>query len=106
MLQVNQLPNGIDAVDKDICDKVIICEKTWRPYKILATEFAFYKQYGLPLPSTHYKERDTKRCEKLPTRFLTLHTCDNCSKEGISEYRKEHKYKVYCEACYKREVYG
>lgn len=105
ILQVSDLPDDIDTAQKDICDKVIICEKTWRPYKILQMELDFYKQYGLPLPTTHYEYRDNKRCEQLPPRFLELWSCDKCGKENIREFRKNPKFKIYCEQCYNKEIY-
>jgi hypothetical protein len=35
-----------------------------------------------------------------------LRTCDNCWKEMLTVYAPSYPWKVYCEACYQKEVYG
>ncbi len=106
LVQAKDLPDNIDDVDVSILDKVIICEKTWRPFKIMKLELEFYKQYGLPLPTTHYEYRDEQRYDtSIPKRLLEFCLCDKCGKETLSELRKGHTYKVYCEGCYAKEIY-
>jgi len=36
---------------------------------------------------------------------LHLRTCDKCGVETLSVYPQNSEFKVYCEACYNKEVY-
>lgn len=105
LIQAKDLPDNIDDVDESILEKVIICEKTGRPFRIMKLELEFYRQYGLPIPTVHYEYRDEQRYTIIPTRLLELRACDKCGKDTLSELRKEHTYKVYCAQCYTKEIY-
>lgn len=48
---------------------------------------------------------DAERLNKKPKRELHLRTCDKCATEMISVYPQNADFKVYCEACYNKEVY-
>jgi len=105
-IAVWQLPDNIKDVGEDILDKIILCEKTWRPFRLQKGEYEFYKKYLLPIPRVHPDVRFQERFEERPERNLYLRTCDKCWIEMLSVYSKESKFKVYCESCYNKEMYG
>jgi hypothetical protein len=41
-----------------------------------------------------------------PKRELHLRSCDHCHIEMLSVYDKNNEWKVCCESCYKKEVFG
>jgi formylmethanofuran dehydrogenase subunit E len=61
---------------------------------------------SLPLPKLHPDIRHEKRMKQRPWRTLYLRTCNKCGKEMVSVYSVEDTRKVYCEECYRQEVYG
>jgi hypothetical protein len=44
--------------------------------------------------------------QQRPWRTLYLRTCDKCRKEIVSIYPSDDTRMVYCEECYRQEVYG
>lgn len=94
------LPDSIEEVQDDVLEKIIICERSGRGFKIQKGELAFYKNQKLPLPHLHPEERHQDRMKQRNPRKLWDRKCDKCQadiKTTISEDRKE---KVYCEKCY------
>lgn len=107
VMHAQDIPDDINDVDERILDKVIICEQTGRPFKLTRLEFDFYKTYELPIPTRHYEQRELDRHENIiPDRYLDTCICDKCGKETLCEHRPDRSYKVYCEVCYKKEIYG
>jgi hypothetical protein len=92
--------------DDSILKKVIICKESQRPFTIQKLELAFYRKMDLPLPKFHPDIRHEKRMKQRPWRTLYLRTCDKCGKEMVSIYPVEDTRSVYCEACYRQEIYG
>lgn len=99
------LPDISNAWD-DILNKVIVCEVSGRPFKLQKKELEFYRKHNLPIPRKHYDIRHEERLAKVPKRDLILRNCDKCGVEMISIYPQNSKYKVYCELCYNKEIYG
>ena len=100
------LPDSIEEVWDDILQKAVICEKTWRPFRIVKPELEFYRKHWLPLPRKHPDVRYSERIQKTPNKQLYLRHCDKCWKEMLSVYDEKYPGKVYCEACYNKEIYG
>jgi len=71
-IAVWQLPDNIKDVGEDILDKIILCEKTWRPFRLQKGEYEFYKKYLLPIPRVHPDVRFQERFEERPERNLYL----------------------------------
>jgi len=55
---------NIDEIDNTILEKVIICNKSKRPYRIIKKELEFYKKYSIALPDFHYEIRHNNRIGK------------------------------------------
>lgn len=105
-IKVNEVPDNIDDVQQDILNKVVLCEVTGRPFRIMKLELDFHKQYGLALPTRYPEYRDEQRFTILPSRFLDLVTCQKCWKETICEYKSIYEYKIRCEECYNKEMFS
>jgi hypothetical protein len=92
--------------DPEIINKILVCEVSWRPYKIQKAELEFYRTHHLPLPSNHSDIRHEERMKLKPNKELFLRNCHNCYQEIISVYPQDYDGKVYCESCYQKEVFG
>ena len=104
-IQANDLPKSIQEVDKDILQKAIICEVSWKPFRIIKPELEFYKKHNLPLPRKHPDVRHQERLEKRPWRELYLRTCDKTWEEILSVYPEWVPFKVYSSEAYEKEIY-
>ena len=104
ILKGDQIPDDIKDVKNDILQKVFICEVTGKPFILTKSELEFYRKKDLPLPTKHPYQRLIERF-KMKTPFrLWKYPCSKCGKEMYTSYAPEKKLKVYCEACYLREV--
>ncbi|MEI8091610.1 MAG: hypothetical protein WCG98_05275 [bacterium] len=99
------IPENIDDVQDSILQKVIICETSGRPFKIISAELVFYRNHGLPVPRQHPDMRYQERLSLRPPRTLYVRTCDHCSRGTLSVYPQNTTFKVYCESCYNKEIY-
>jgi len=102
----DKIPTDIRTVSDDILKNIFVCEVSWRPFRIIKQELDFYRKHNLPLPRKHPDIRHEERMRVRPIRWFHLRNCDNCGKEMISVYPKNYEWKVYCESCYKKEIYG
>lgn len=59
----DQLPKTIDEVDDSILQTAIVCEVTWKLYRIQSKELAFYRKYAIPVPRKHPDQRHLERLE-------------------------------------------
>ena len=84
---------------------VLICETTWRQFKLIKPELAFYIQNQVPLPSTCPDARHLERMSRRNKRSLHDRTCDKCWVEVHSTYEQSREEKVYCENCYEKVIY-
>lgn len=60
-----ELPNSISNISDDILNKILICKKSKRPYRITKEEFNFYKKHSIPIPRLHPDVRYKKRFKKV-----------------------------------------
>ncbi len=92
--------------DEDILKSIFICEVSKRPFRIIKQELDFYHKHNLPLPTKHPDIRYQERMNLRPKRDIHLRTCDTCQTEILSVYSWEFTWKVFCEACYNKEIYN
>ncbi|MEI6280662.1 MAG: hypothetical protein WCP17_01540, partial [bacterium] len=104
----------IKDVDESIINKVISCEhegkcndQCTKAFKVIEAEFAFYKNYKIPIPKLcpscrHYIRFNQKNPLKLWHRKCMKEGCEN---EFETSYAPERPEIVYCEKCYQAEVY-
>ncbi|MEK7218833.1 MAG: hypothetical protein AAB728_05210, partial [Patescibacteria group bacterium] len=99
------IPADIKDVKDDIIEKILLCERTGKPFKIIPQELALYRQHNLPLPRMCFDERHLERIRRRNPRQLWKRQCQKCGKEIQTTYAPERPEIVYCESCYLNEVY-
>lgn len=105
ILNTDQLPQTIEEVSDDILNKAIKCEISSRPFKIIASELAFLKRIGMPLPTVHPSVRMEKRWIFSPVVYKNKTNCNKCNKEIRTIFDSKEEFILYCESCYQKEVY-
>ena len=104
-IQGKDLPTTIAEVEDDIIHKVIVCEESGKPYRIVQQELDFYRKHNIPLPTKHQDIRQAEVLKKrLPRWFHIIH-CDKCKQETLSVYPQNSWLNVWCETCYNKEIY-
>ncbi len=89
----------------DLTKKVLICQKSKRPYRIIEDELDFYQKMNIGIPKLHPDERHYNRIARKPDKDLHLKTCNNCGEEHLSVYPQDTKLTIYCKKCYDKEIY-
>ena len=105
-LPANTLPDTAQEATDDLINKVIVCEQTGRPFRILKMELEFYKAVGLPLPRLHQDIRHNQRFHSRPGRELFVRKCDKTGDKILSIYPSNAPFKVYKEDVFNQEIYG
>jgi len=120
-IKSEDLPDNVKYTDETIVGKVIECahkgecnEQCSTAFKIIPSEFDFYKKMNLPLPRfcpncRHYQRLRQRNPFKLWHRQCMCdknhpqHT-DRCSNEFETSYSPDREEIIYCESCYSSEV--
>jgi len=105
VIKGDEISIDIKKVGDDILKMIFVCEISEKPFRIIKPELEFYRKHNLPLPRKHPDIRHEERMKLRPKRELHLRNCDKCGIEIISVYPKDFEWKVYCEKCYKKEMY-
>lgn len=104
-IDAKQLPDSSDDIPDDILNWAILCEVTGKPFKIQPLELKLYRQIGLPIPRRSPDQRHMDRFAlRNPRRFFER-SCDKCRKKITTTWDPKGPQKIYCEECYKKEVY-
>ncbi len=99
------LLDNANNVPDDMLNWAIECEITKKPFRITKQELEFYRKHNLPIPRRHPDQRHKDRMQLRNPRKLWERKCDKCQ-EGIqTTYAPERPEIVYCEECYRKEVY-
>lgn len=93
-------PDRVDEVDESICEQILICEGSGKPFRIIPQELKFYKAQGIAVPRRSPAQRHKDRDALRNPRKLWGRQCANCQKEIITSYSPERPETVYCESCY------
>ena len=64
--------------DDALVNKIIICEVSGKPFRIIKQELEFYRSQNLPLPTRHREVRYDDRMSQRPGRIMHLRDCDKC----------------------------
>jgi len=99
-----EIPEIGDATE-DLCKKILICEETGKPYKVIPQELSFYKKMKLPIPRRCPDVRHKDRMKLRNPRKLWDRKCDKCGKIVKSSYAPDRAEIVYCEECYLKQAY-
>jgi hypothetical protein len=99
------ISDHIKDVDDNITKEILKCIECERNYKIIGQELLFYRKMILPIPRKCFFCRHRDRIKRRgPYKFFNR-DCDNCGKETYTNLTKEVAPIMYCEECFKKEVY-
>ncbi|MFA5358468.1 MAG: hypothetical protein WC310_01445 [Patescibacteria group bacterium] len=114
-IQPQDLPSNIVDVDDKILEQVLKCSTTGVNYRIIKEELAFYRRFGLPLPRKSPNQRHLERLHKRSPMSLYHRQCmcestehghdGKCPVEFETTYAPDRLELVYCEECYRKEIY-
>ncbi len=99
------IPDKITDAPDDIVSKILRCEVSAKPYKVMKQELAFYKNQGIPIPRKCPDQRYDERLKLRNQRKVYERTCMKCSAPMQSTYDPKRPEKVYCEKCYVAEIF-
>lgn len=104
---LKDIPNNIKDTTESITKEILACIDCGRNYKIIKQELEFYQKLGLPLPRQCPDCRHFQRLKLRNPRKLYLRQCLNpgCQNQFQTTYAPDRPEKVYCEACYNKEIY-
>jgi len=115
-LKAKDLSDNIKDVKDSILNETIECGKSGKPFRITQYELEFYRKMNIPLPRLHQDERYKNRMQiKGPIYKIWHRSCvcheithghnEKCQNQFETTYAPERPEKVYCEDCYKKEIY-
>lgn len=100
-----KISDSIEDVDDDILSKVLTCDVSGRPYKIVKQELNFYRKMNLPVPKVAPKERLTCRFKFKAQHVLFERKCSNCGLDLKTVFDEKFAKKIYCDKCYLSQTY-
>ncbi len=126
-IDASALPDDIKDVDDSIIKEVIKCGSCGRAYRIIQLELQFYRRIGLPMPRFCHNCRFNERFKFVnPPKWRPakcqcagaaddrnlyantaghFHEAVHCPNEFETSYPTSRPDIIYCEQCYKAEVY-
>lgn len=99
------ISDNIKEVPEDITEKILRCEVSGKPYKIMKQELKFYRDQGIPIPRKCPDQRYDERLKVRNPRIINNRACGKCSAPIATPYSPDRPEKVYCEKCYRESVY-
>jgi hypothetical protein len=100
---VLSVPDNIHDISwKDVEGKIIICEESKRPFRIIRQEFEFYKKFDLPLPRLHPNVRLQHRYPNELMFALRESKCSQCETFVLTSMTSSDK--LLCEQCYQDQI--
>jgi len=100
-----ELADDIRNVPDDVLERVLVCEKCGKNYRIIPQELDFYRKMTVPVPHTCTDCRHSERLKLENPYVLFDRKCEHCGKEIKTSFREGSSEVVYCEGCYLNEVY-
>lgn len=100
-----EIPDTIDNINEDFCEKILNCEETGKNYKIIPEELKFYKKMNLPIPHFCPDQRHFNRTAKRnPWKLYDR----KCAKTGIpikTTFAPDRPEIIYSKEAYLEEIY-
>ena len=103
--QSYEVPANISEVNDDVCKQILACTECGKNYKIIPQELKFYKEQIVPVPKKCPDCRHLDRMKLRNPRILYKRQCAKCNQDMHTTYSKDKPETVYCQECYKKEVY-
>ncbi|MEK7545322.1 MAG: hypothetical protein AAB551_04300 [Patescibacteria group bacterium] len=99
------LPDSLSQVSDDICKEILGCKNCGKSYRVIPQELKFYRLMNLPLPRNCSMCRHQERIHLRNPLRLWQRICEKCGTMMESSFSPERPVKVYCQECYRKEVY-
>ncbi|MCL4400002.1 hypothetical protein M1506_01865 [Patescibacteria group bacterium] len=121
-----KIPDDIKDVGDDILEKILKCDVSGKPYRIIPMELQFLRRMNLPVPRLSPLERHKERMNRLLPRQLFRRVCEcagserarngyintvlhrhgegKCGNKISTSYTPDRPELVYCEECYQAEI--
>jgi hypothetical protein len=121
-----RIPDDVKDVKDDVLEKVLKCEASGKPYRVIPMELQFYRRMGLPVPRRAPLQRHKDRMARLLPRRLFERACEcqgneaakngfkntgahqhgkgKCDAKISTPYAPDRPELVYCEQCYQAEI--
>ena len=103
--QTYEIPDHIKDVPDTIINEILACKNCRKNYRIIRQELDFYGAQNLAIPRLCHVCRYTERLRWRNPYRLYARKCDKCGTDIKTTYSPDRPEKVYCEACYLKEVY-
>lgn len=87
-----------------VLNQIIICEVSWKPYRITKLELDFYRMMNFSIPTKHPNVRHIQRMRRRNPREMCLDVCSDCNTQILSTYTPDHTHPVCCQSCYQERV--
>ena len=104
-IRPQNIPDSIHEVTDDILKMSLTCEKSGRPFRIVAAELKLYRQMGIPIPHYAPETRNEIGMAMRNPAHIWNRNCAKCGSPILTSYSPDRPEKVYCESCYLAEVY-
>ncbi len=98
-------PDAIADATDDICQAILTCETSGKPYKIIPQELAFCRDMGIALPKKSPDQRHKDRMALRNPRKLWNRQCSKCEKEIETTYAPDRPETILCDECYLSSIY-
>jgi hypothetical protein len=99
------IPDHINDVKDEITKEILKCISCERNYKITEQELLFYRKMKLLIPRKCFFCRHQDRIKRRGPYKFWDRKCDKCGKDIKTNYSPDRPEIVYCEECYRNEVY-
>lgn len=103
--QTYKIPSAVKDVGDDILDELLECMDCGKNFKVIQQELKRLKSIGLAIPKNCPDCRLNGRLKMRNHRKLYDRKCNKCDSQIKSTFATDRAEKVYCEACYLKEVY-
>jgi hypothetical protein len=98
------IPDDLNDASEDICEKVLVCEKSGKPFKVIPQELKFYQKMNIPIPRRAPDTRHRDRIELRTPRQLWERKCMDCGADVKTAYSPDRSEKICCEKCYLKNM--
>jgi len=100
-----EVPETVAEANDSLTKKILSCQATGKPYKIIPQELKFYRSMDLPVPEYCPDERHRRRITKRNPYKIWNRSCAKCEKEIETTFSPDRPEIVYCESCFLASVY-
>lgn len=102
---IGEIPDRIEEVGESITEEILACRECGRNYRITPQELQFYRKMELPIPRNCFHCRHAMRVDRWGPFTLFARTCAKCGEDIKTTYAPDRPETVYCEECFRKEVF-